>query len=1172
MRIRSRVLLAAIASASLFAIVQVLSALATAQSQTPSQHVIVVFKNQDRAQPATPAMVGQRRQTLQSIQAPVLNQLSSSHARSVHAYTTFNAVSATVTPSAVSALKTDPSVAKVVPDQIIHLASPAATGSATAAAGATPLPGACPAPGKVQLNPQALQVMSVASDDPGARTARSLGATGAGVKVAFIADGLDINNSDFIRANGQHVFVDYKDFSGAGTAAPTGGGEAFEDASSIAAQGRQVYDVSKYSALPLNRPCNIRVEGVAPGASLVGLDIFGDENEGFNSSLLQAIDYAVSVDHVNVLNESLGINNYPDDQGSLDLIKQANDNAVAAGTTVTVSSGDAGVTNTVGSPSSDPNVIASGASTTFRTYAQDGYGGLRYPGITGWLNNNISSLSSGGFEQDGRTIDLVTPGESNWALCSTDNNMYGDCTSDAGNPSPVQDTGGTSESAPLTAGMAALVIQAYEGAHHGAVPSPALVKQLIVSNTDDIGAPADQQGAGLGDAYKAVLAARADNTAGGGETAQARSARLAHTSRRPSRRADDRGHRRGGHRGGHRHPTPLPRASSAPLALVDSATQLNAVDAPGTPESLTDTLTNASSGAQSLRLSTRTLGAYQPVINQTVTLSDSNPKLTDYAGDPDNYQTVTFHVAGGEGRLNASAAFQGRDLTDLNSRVRFFLIDPTGKYAGDSRPQGNGNYGNFQVAYPAPGTWTAVIHSRDTAHGGTTGSVLFGASVARYQSFGSVSPSFVHLGPGQSVAVTLQTQTPTHPGDSSGSIVIGSSGDGRGAPAPTSIPVTLRSLIPSGDQSFTDTLTGGNGRDQISGQELYYQVPLAAGAPELNATVTLADNPNNPFGAYLIDPNGQMEGYTTNMVPSSSDPSGQTNVIGTQVHVLNPAPGKWTLIVVFAPAVSGTALSEPFTVAVNQDPVSPGAGGLPNSTSSTLTAGHAYTYNTTIKNTGTAPESFFPDARLPGSTPFELGAVSGAGTTEPLTFSANLPVYLVPTNSTAINLQASTTGSRAIQFDSQTASGDPDIASTFGTTAAASFAADPVAQGAWDIAPNEYGPGGAGPGPTEPVTTSASVTTSPFDPAVSSPTGDLEADSANPATSLAQFKPITVGPGQTATIPVTITPTGASGSHVSGTLYLDDAAFFQFGSIQNAITNFPQGNQVAAIPYAYTIK
>ena len=57
--------------------------------------------------------------------------------------------------------------------------------------------------------------------DPAIPQAQNL-ATGRGVKVAFFADGLDINNPDFIRADGSHVFIDYRDFTAEGPNAPSG--------------------------------------------------------------------------------------------------------------------------------------------------------------------------------------------------------------------------------------------------------------------------------------------------------------------------------------------------------------------------------------------------------------------------------------------------------------------------------------------------------------------------------------------------------------------------------------------------------------------------------------------------------------------------------------------------------------------------------------------------------------------------------------------------------------------------------------------------------------------------------------------------------------------------------------------------------------------------------------
>jgi hypothetical protein len=1098
-------------------------AAAKALSTGVNQRVIVVFKDQISQAPASRRFVAARRSIEGVEQRSVLNELSETRAQNVHSYTTINAVSATVSRGEEARLVANPAVAEVVPDQVIQIGNPfdpsTAGDTTTTGPSRTPLPGTCATnPNKPELEPQALSIIGADSSDPTQPTARSLGIDGSGVTVGFIADGLNINDPDFIRADGTKVFTDYVDFGGDGTAVATGGDEAFGDASSIAAQGRHVYNISDYSALPLTTPCYIRVEGVAPGASLVGLDIFGAEDTGFNSTFIQAIDYAVSVDHVNVLNESLGSNPYPDDQASLDLIKAANDAAVAAGTTVVASSGDAGVTNTQGAPSTDPNVISAGATTTYELPSQIGYAGFQFPGVTGYLDDNISSLSSSGYQQDGATLSLVAPGELNWALCSEKllkgSPEYEECFNLAGNQTPIEDFGGTSEASPLTAGVAALVIQAYAKSHAGATPSPALVKQFITSTADDISAPADQQGSGRLDAYRAVLAA---------EDYQA---------------------------------TPTVPQN----VLLESSPQFNSVAAEGATKRFTESLTNLGTTTDQVALSTRQLGAYTPIYKTTVTLSSSSPESIDYQGITDNYEVVHFKVPAGAGRLNASIAFQAAS-SGLPARVRLNLVDPVGQLADYSLPQGIGNYGNAEVANPMPGLWTAYIWSRDTADGGTTGPVLFGASVADFTTFGKLSTSHLLIPAGATKSVTLTVTTPSTPGDSSGSLQITSAGQ-----PVQSVPVTVRALVPSGNTSFTGVLTGGNGRTSVTGVTEYYQFDVSKQTPEINASVTLANSRYNPTAAWLVDPYGLAQATQSNNLVAFDSSSGQVTTqptLGLNLHVLDPAPGRWTMIVLFAPTVSGKVLSEPFSVSINEGLAEVTATSVPHGLS--INANHPTVAFIKVTNTGTGPESYFVDGRIDAAAEYPLASLTVSSTTVPLTYSSSYPVYLVPSETLQITGSVQAAGTQPVQFDMEGPTGDPDVASGQGTSVTATVAGSPyLTSGEWDIAPTVIGPFGPGGDPnTETVSATMTAITQEFDPAVHTAGGDLWLGSLGLGIPISS---VIVKPGGSATIPVIFSPTGTAGTTVHGVLYLDDDSLVTEGGISAA-----NANTVAAIPYSYKI-
>jgi uncharacterized lipoprotein YbaY len=773
---------------------------------------------------------------------------------------------------------------------------------------------------------------------------------------------------------------------------------------------------------------------------------------------------------------------------------------------VTVSSGDSGVTNTIGSPASDPDVISAGASTTYRAYAETGIAGITAPGVNGWLDDNISGISSSGFEENGATVDVVAPGDQNWALCSPNPILYGDCLNAAGNPTSFQLTVGTSEAAPLTAGVAALVIQAYREAHGGATPTPAVVKQIIVSTAENINAPADQQGAGLLDAYQAVLAARSYHVA-----------------------------KRSGQ------------------AILVSPTQLNAVAQPGTSERCTDTVTNDGAKAVTVGVSSRTLSPYTTVAARSFTLTQAGNYAT----------TVSFTVPKGQARLSVSVALVGV--------VNLSLISPSGKFAEYDLPQGVGNYGNAQVADPQPGTWRALISTVGTAVNVTTGAGLpvpakFAASTATWLPFGSLSAKSLTLAPGASGAVTLTVATPAQAGDESGSIILRSSVTSPAFAAVTSVPVTLRSLIPAPNPSstVTGTLTGGNGRSPLTGQTAYYQVQVPAGTHALNAYAATG-NASNTLFAELVDPAGDVVSGATNALAETtlSGTLGSDPEPGAQLHARNPAAGLWTVIVDFYDTVSGTAAAQPFTLTLNDTPVTAAASGLPDSATTTLAAGKPVTAMVTVTDTGATPEAYFTDARLSKQAVIKL-----VTTTPRLVLPNNMgfdPMFLVPSHTTA--LHAAVSSPDPLYFDFSWTFGDPDVGSTTGKTATGTYTAAEVPDGYWGITPSLLGPFGASQPQNVVGTASMTATTAAFDPAVTAPTGDLWLGSTDAA---ATFAPYVVRPGQSVTIPVTITPAGKAGTVVSGTLYVADSSVFSTAMLGQS-GGLPLGSDVAAFPYSYTV-
>lgn len=1091
-----------------------------------AQSVIVVLKNQHTDLPITKGKASPRTEQAERDQAPVIALAERVGARKVHGFKALNGFAAVVNSTQLADIAADPTVAAVYPDLQISKPTTVAAGAAATAPAAPPA-SVCPTdPAKPLLEPEALQLTNTAFLTKTTPQAQNL-VTGRGVKVAFLADGVDINNPDFIRADGTHVFTDYQDFSGEGPDAPSSAAEAFGDASSIGAQGRQVYDLSSYvnAAHPLPAGCNITIRGVAPGASLVGLKVFGNAPSAPTSRFIEAIDYAVNVAGVDVINESFGGNPFPDNGN--DPITLADNAAVDAGVTVVASTGDAGTSGTIGSPASGSKIIGVAATTSFQSYIQETGGGAQFSNGT-WASNNISGLSSGGITQGNKQPDLAAPGDLGWALCSPNTDIYLDCTDDNGNPSPIQNFGGTSQSSPLTAGAAALVIEAYEHTHHGDRPAPALVKRLLTSTATDLGHPAYEQGAGLLNSLAAVKAAMSWKDANGSPTPQG-------------------------------------------TALVVDKTQLSVTGAPGSTSKQSLTVRNVSRNTQTVNLTTRTIGRTLSSTTGSLQLNTATaPTYLDAYGIARSYVKKTFTVPIGAKRLDASIA-----VTSPKGAPRIILIDPHGTFTAYSIPQGSGNYSHIDAHYPAFGTWTAYFAV--PAASGLDAPVKYAITTSAFATDGSVSPARVTLAPGASRTVTVTVPLPAQPGDLSSSVQLTTA-----LGLTTSVPVAARAVVPAASTTFQGVITGGNGRNgtglNASANSYYLDVP--AGKRDLGIGFTLNTDPNVAVQGVLTAPDGQVYSYTTNQTDAA-------NNAGFQIYRRDPQAGRWVLSIVPLNPATGLEIQQHFTVRVAYNTVQVTASGLPDN-GAALTAGKTVTIPVRVKNTGVAPLTYFADGRLTKTGDIPLAELTGNSTNLPLPVPAGVyPEWLVPTDSTSATFAAS--ASQPVNLDVFYASGEPeDYAAAQGNGAIVQVAARQVSPGLWLADVGQVGPF-AGPAPAGTVSVAASVHAQLFDPAVTSSTGDVwlaGVDSGtDPAIAAllhashpavvgakggvtidrvsaadAAPAPVTIAPGATGTILVKVTPKGTKGSTVTGHVYIDTFNLATFS-----------GDELVALPYSYKI-
>jgi hypothetical protein len=852
-----------------------------------------------------------RRSATRSDQASIVSDIKSHGGTDITQLVSVNAVAARLSAAEVQRLRANPAVKQITPDstELVQMAAATPT-EPTPPKLSSKL---CPTnPSKPLLEPEALADTHVETDKANDPDQASKIATGKGVIVAN--DGINelAGNPNFQRADGSHVVLDAPDYT-----ADDSDGEYYGDASSIAAQGTVVYDYSKelpYSGLPAG--CTFRIKGLAADASLIDTtlvdtptDASGYANER-ESQIVAGIDHAVIVEHADIISESYGYSQRP---GNYAAHYAANDAAVAAGVTVTVSSGDSGVSGTVSSPATDPQVIAVGATNTLRLNAQ-AYG------YSKWVNDNITPLSSGGTAPNNRMVDLVAPGYGGEAACSP---AGSDCP-----PNTITEAfGGTSQACPIVAAAAADVIQAYADSHGGTKPTPALIKQILTGSATDIGAPADEQGAGLVNVYAAVRAAQ-----------QAPGSTVANQS-------------------------------SDSASLVPTPAQLDVAGSGGTKSTQSVSLYNASNKATKVHGTYRSLGAATP-LNSTVTepVTAPDPSLPVPAEGAQAAAPISFKVPAGLDRLNIDMIVP--DPTN-STILSYTLIDPKGRleqisYDYGTPPTRPGvtigttpNIQHVEVTAPEKGTWTAkILWANGRAHlqelpnvpGTYRGNISFRETGQHYVQ-ASASPA-VTIPAHSSATVPLSVDLPAKPGDHPQSVQFVSS-----TGASLAYAIARRTLIPSAGGTFKTLITSTVGRGV--GQISTYNLDVPAGKNDLEVNFHTPDaSPDNKYTFYLLNPGGVVVAQDATPTTTLQGVGSDQPTAAAALVAPSPVAGRWEIDVELNLTVSGQEFEQTVKgdVAYNQGQLS--VYSLPTSTTTVIAAGSTRAISLGVKNPTDVGRSF----------------------------------------------------------------------------------------------------------------------------------------------------------------------------------------------------------------------